>query len=125
MMGKRGLSVVLYSFLLIFYFGIVLYAFIEVKHADTFANFSSAMFFEVIGFLLLAYFVIGGFLYSPIKTAFYPVLLIMTVLYTVVIHFISFSLISVASRTYFNLINLIILFVYLMISIPIYIIGRK
>lgn len=124
-MGKRGLCIALYSFLMLFYFGIVMYAFIAVRHADTFENFTSALFFEAIGFLLLACFIIGGFLFAPIKTAFYPILLTLTILYTVFIQIFNFTQISVASNVFFILINLIILFIYLLISVPIYIIGKK
>ena len=124
-MGKRALSVALYSFMLVFYLGIVLYIFIEILHADTLSNFLAASIFEIIGFVFLAYFLISGLAVSPVKMGYFPSLLIVTIVYIVLLNVVNFTLISVVSGSFFILLNLILLFIYGLVAIPIYIMGRK
>ena len=124
-MGKRALSVALYSFMLVFYLGIVLYIFIEILHADTLSNFLAASIFEIIGFVFLAYFLISGLAVSPVKMGHFPSLFIVTTVYIVLLNVVNFALISVISGSFFILLNLILLFVYGLVAIPIYIMGRK
>ena len=124
-MGKRALSVALYSFMLLFYIGIVFYFLIEILHADTLSNFLAASIFEIIGFVFLAYFLISGLAISPVKMGYFPSLLIVTIVYIVLLNVVNFALISVISGPFFILLNLILLFVYGLVAIPIYIMGRK
>lgn len=124
-MEKRKLSIFLYSFLLCFYVGIVMYVFFAMIHIEKLSNFHAAFIFEIIGFLFLAYFIIGGIIYSPIKIGFFPALLIITIVYTVILDALNFVFIGVLPNASFILVNLIILFVYCMIAVPIYIMGKK
>ena len=124
-MEKRMMSIALYSMLLLFYAAIVMYVFFAIVHADKLANFQTGMIFEIIGFVLLAYFIIGGIAFSPIKVGFFPALLIITIVYTVILDAVNLVFITTITNPFFVLINLVLLFVYCMVAIPIYIMGRK
>ena len=124
-MGKRSLSVVLYSMLLVFYIVIVMYVFKEILHADELENFFVALVFEIIGFILLAYFVIGQLALAPVKIGFFPSLLIATLVYVVLLNALNLLFILFVPKTYLVLSNLILLFIYFLVSVPIYIMGKK
>lgn len=50
-----------------------MYVFSEILHIETLANCESAMAFEIIGFLLLIYFVIGNLLFKRTKAVFFTI----------------------------------------------------
>lgn len=124
-MGKKSLTAILSSLVVCFYIAIIMYVFFAILHIDTLANFGSAMIFEIIGFVLLAYFILGNIFSKPIKTGYFVPLLMVTIIYTVILDIINLALIFSISHVFFVLSNLIILFVYCLISIPMYIMGRK
>lgn len=124
-MGKKGLIAILSSFVFAFYIAIIMYVFFAILHIDTLENFEAAMVFEIIGFILLAYFVLGNIFSKPIKTGFFVPLIMVTVIYTVILDIINIALIITMPHTFFVLINLIILIVYCLLSIPMYIMGRR
>lgn len=123
-MGKRGLTAVLSSFMIALYIVIILYVFFAVLHVDILANFLSALVFEIIGFILLAYFVLGNILSKSIKTGFFVPLIMVTVIYTIALNIINLVLITLMPTTFFILINFILLFIFCIISIPMYIMGK-
>jgi len=123
-MGKRGLTAVLSSFMIALYIVIILYVFFAVLHVDILANFLSALVFEIIGFILLAYFVLGNILSKSIKTGFFVPLIMVTVIYTIALNIINLVLITLMPTTFFILTNFILLFIFCIISIPMYIMGK-
>lgn len=124
-MSKKGITVVLSAFVLSFYLAIVMYVFFTVLDADTLANFTSAMVFEIIGFVLLTYFVLGSIVARPIKIGYLVPLIVITVTYTIILDVINMVCVASMAHTYFILSNLVVLFVYSLISIPMYIVGRR
>lgn len=124
-MQKKALTIGLSAFALGFYFLIVLYIFFAILHIDALKNFETALAFELVGFFLLLYFILGNIFFKPIKIGFYIPILITTVLYTVFLDLINIVLIASMPSVYFILIHLILLFIYCIISIPMYIMGRR
>lgn len=122
---KIGRMSLLAGIILAFYIGIIIYVFLEVLNADTLANFGIAMTFEIIGFLLLIYFAVGNFLLKKIKTGFFVPLVMATVIYTVILDVINIACIGTMPKVLFILLNLSLLFVYCLVSMPMYFMGRK
>lgn len=124
-MGKKGPTAILSSFVVCFYIAIIMYVFFPILHIDTLANFESAMVFEIIGFVLLVYFILGNIFSKPIKTGYFVPLVMVTIIYTVILDIINLALIISMPHLFFVLTNLIVLFVYCLISISMYIMGRR
>lgn len=122
---KKGLTCALSGCLLAFYIGIIMYIFFAVLHIEALANFESAMVFEIIGFLLLSYFVLGNILSKQIKVGFFVPLLMITVIYTVILDVINIACIITIPHAFFILFNIVLLFIYCLISIPMYIMGKR
>lgn len=124
-MGKRKMTTVFSIFLLGFYMAIVMYIFFSISHIDTLKNFEVALTFEIIGFVLLGYFVLGNILSKPIKTGYFVPLIMVTVIYTIILDIVNLVCVVTVPNALFILLNLIILFIYCMISVPMYIMGRR
>lgn len=122
---KKGHIAILAGCLLAFYIGIIMYVFFAVLHIQIFANFESAMIFEIIGFLLLSYFVMSNLLSKRIKAGFFVPLVMVTVIYTVILDVINIVCIITMPHVFFVLLNVVLLFVYCLVSMPMYIMGRK
>lgn len=125
MVSGKGITMAFSTFVLCFYLAIVMYVFGVVLDADTLVNFASAMIFEIIGFVLLTYFVLGGIVARPIKTGYLIPLIAITVIYTIILDVLNMVCVANMSHTYFILNNLVVLFVYSLISVPMYIVGRR
>lgn len=122
---KKGLAGILFGFILIFYMSIIMYVLFAILKIDTLANFKSAMVFEIIGFLILTYFIMSNLLSKRIKTGFFVPLIIVTVVYTVILNVVNIACIIAMPHTIFLLVNLVLLFIYCLISMPMYIMGRR
>ncbi|MDE6026206.1 MAG: hypothetical protein K2G45_12240 [Lachnospiraceae bacterium] len=124
-MDKKGLTKILSIFIICFYIAIIMYIFFAVLNINALVNYESALVFEIIGFVLLAYFVLGNIFAKPIKTGYFVPLIMITVIYTIVLNVVNLICVTYMANVFFVLINLIVLFVYCLISIPMYIMGRK
>lgn len=124
-MKKGMLSIFLSVFALIFYIGIVMYAFFAIIHIHTLANFGSAIIFEAIGFVFLVYFIIVNFSSKPVKTGYFVPLVIITVIYTVLLDIINFAFVAIMPHPFFILLHLVLLFIYCVLSMPMYIMGKR
>lgn len=122
---KRGITLVLSAFLLLFYMAIVLYVFFAVIHIDTLANFVSGMAFEIIGFCALACLILGNIFSKPLKTGFFVPLITVTIIYTIILDVINILLIATIGHVFFILLNFVLLFFYFMVSVPMYIMGKR
>lgn len=116
---------ILSCFLLIFYITIIFYVFFAVLNINTLENFVPALIFEIIGFLVLAYFVLGNMFSNSIKVGFLIPLLMITVVYTIVLDVINIACITSVGSVFFTLIHLVVLFVYCLVSIPMYLMGKR
>lgn len=81
--------------------------------------------FGIIGFLALAYFIFCNMFSNPVKVGYFVPLVMTTVIYTIVLDVINIACITSVSSVFFTLIHLVILFVYCLVSIPMYLMGRR
>lgn len=124
-MGKRGLAAVLTSFILCFYAAIIMYVFFAVLHIHVLTNFITAFAFELVGIVLLAYFILSSIVTKAFKTGYLVPLILITFLYAVLVNVLNLVGVTMIPHTFFVLVNMIVLFLYCVISIPMYIMGRK
>lgn len=124
-MGKRGAAAGAATVVIGFYIAIIMYTFFAVLHIDTLENFGTAMVFEIIGFVLLAYFILGNIVSKPVKTGFFVPLIMVTVFYTIILDVVNLAFIVTMPHAFFTLTNMVLLFVYCLVSIPMYIMGRR
>ena len=124
-MKKKGLTLFFTGFLVLFYIAVVLFVLFGIIKGNTVENFKSAVVFEVVGFVFLILLILGNVIVKPIFIGYFAPLITVSVLYTTVLDVINLMLISKISNKYFILINLFLLFFYCLISIPIYIMGRR
>lgn len=124
-MEKRSLAVVLSAVALCIYIALIMYLFFVVVHVDLVSNFITAIIFQMFGFIVLAYFIIGGILIKPLKIGYFVPLLMVTVVYSIVLDVLSLALVANMPRFLFFFINLFLLFIYSVVAIPMYIMGRK
>lgn len=122
---RKGLVSVLAACLLVFYIAIIMYVYFAIIHIEALANFESAMAFEIIGFLLLAFFVMSNLLSKRIKTGFFVPLVMVTVIYTIILDVINIACIVSIPHVIFMLLNFVLLFIYCLISMPMYVMGRR
>ena len=118
---KKGLS----CFLWIFYVTIVLYVFFAVLNIDTLENCVSALIFEIIGFFALAYFICCNMFLRSVKVGYFVPLVMVTVIYTIVLDIVNIAYVASIRSVLFILIHLVVLFIYSLVSIPMYLMGRR
>ncbi len=124
-MKSSSITGVFASLLIVFYVSIIMYVFFGVAHIETLENFVAAIIFEIIGFILLAFFVLTNIFGRGIKVGYFASLIGITIFYTIILDVINLVFVRTISNSFFVLINLIVLFVYCLISVPIFIMGRK
>lgn len=112
-------------FVIAFYIAIVLYAAYLVIHIDLLANYVTAMVYEAISFVLLVFYAFNLGISKKINIGYGVPLILCTLVYLIVLDCIVFIGAGTISQVMFSLINLIVLFVYCVISIPMYIMGRR
>lgn len=122
---KKVIIAIISGFFLAFYMGIIMYVFFAILHIETLANFESAMAYEIIGFLLITYFVMGNLLSKRVKTGFFGPLLMVTVVYTLILNAINIACITILPHIFFVLLNFVLLLMYCLISMPMYIMGKR
>lgn len=124
-MKNKKMTLAFSMLLILFYIAIVLFAFFPVLHIDMLENFLSALLFEIIGFALLTYFILGFISTQSKKIGFLVPLIISTLLYTLVLDFLNLVLVSILPSVVFVLFNLVLLFIYCLTSVPMYIMGNR
>ena len=124
-MGKRGLTLISSILMLFFYVFILLYSFFVVLNIDAIENYEISIVFEGIGIIVLIYFICGNILNKPIKTGYFVPLLIITITYTIILDVLNLFLITSLPYVWFVFMNMILLFIYCLVSIPMYVMGRK
>jgi hypothetical protein len=124
-MDKKSLTAILSAFIICFYMLIILYILFGVLPIYSIFNLLTALVFELIGFAILLYLILSNILAKRIKTGYFIPLIMATVIYTIVLDYINISLIKTLPNVWFILVNLILVFVYSVIAIPMYIMGRQ
>lgn len=124
-MKSKGLAIGFSSALIIFYCAIILFVMFAVLDVDTQTNFEAAIIFECIGFATLAFLIMTNLMVKQIKTGYFVPIIMVTVIYTIVLDVVNLGLIATLSSELFILVNLILLFMYFLISMPMYVMGSK
>lgn len=118
-------AAVMTGLILVFYIAIIMIVFFPVLHINEARNFGAAMTFEVIGFLLLLLLVIGSILTAKVKTGYFVPLIMVSGAYTLLRNIITMVFVGILPSIAFILLNLILLFVYCILSVPMLMMGRK
>lgn len=116
---------VLSSLLWLFYIAIILYVLFAVLNVNTLENCFTVLVFEIIGFIALGYFIFCNMFSYSLKIGYLVPLLIVTVIYTIVLDVVNITFAASLGHVWFVLSNLVLLFVYCLISVPMYLMGRK
>lgn len=124
-MKKREFALGFCVFMIFFYIAIVMYTLFFSLNIRTLGNFIAALFFEFIGIIVIAYCLLSNILSSNIKIGFFAPLIMITVFYILLLNVLNLGCITMMSSSTFVLLNLLILFIYCLISAPMYIMGRK
>ncbi len=111
----------LFSFILCFYTAIILHVFFAVLHISTLENFEAALVFEGIGIALWFYLIFS----TSAKIGFFVPIICITVVYTLILDVISLVFVATLAPVLFVTLNLVLLFVYCMIVLPMYAMGRR
>ena len=109
-MSKKGLTAILSACMVTFYAAIIMYVFWGIFHVQGLRNFETALFFEIISFIFLIY-VVPRVMY--------------TIVYVIILDVLNVGFIAIMPHVYLVLLNLVLLFIYCFISIPMYIIGKR
>ncbi len=124
-MRNRGLTITLSAAAFVFYVATILYVSIGVIHVDVLDNYLSSMIYQTIGFIFLAYFIFCNIISKPIKTGYLVPLIMATAIYTIAVNVVNVALVASIPHIFFVLINRGLLLLYALISIPMYVMGRK
>ena len=124
-MKKREFALGFCVFMIFFYIAIVMYTLFFSLNIRTLGNFIAALFFEFIGIIVIAYFLLSNILSSNIKIGFFAPLIMINIFYILLLNVLNLGCITMMSSSTFVLLNLLILFIYCLISATMYIIGRK
>lgn len=118
---KKVLSCLLW----VFYVTIILYVLFAVLKINTLENFVSALIFETIGFVALAYFIFCNMFTNPVKVGYFVPLTMVTVIYTIILDIVNITCVVTVDSAFFTLIHLVLLFVYGFVSVPMYLMGKR
>lgn len=122
---KKMMSLVCSVFLYVFYLAIIMYVFFAIVQIHLLANFAIGMAFQLIGFLALAFLLFCNFFNKPLKPGFAVPLIAISVIYTFILDFINIAWIALIECRFFFLIHFVLLFLYGVVSLPMYIMGRR
>nr|WP_297864609.1 hypothetical protein [uncultured Acetatifactor sp.] len=122
---KKGNVAVMTGCILAFYVGIIMFIYFPVLHINEADNFKAAMTFEVIGLLALFLLIIGNIVLPHVKTGYFVPLIMVTAAYTIIRNIITMVFVGFMPSVVFILLNLILLFLYCLLSIPMYMMGKK
>ncbi len=99
--------------------------FFFIVQIDTFQNFIAGMVFKVIGFSILAVLILGNILTSAIKTGYFVPMLIIAIMYNIILDIFNIFGIMAVSSGFFSFLHFILLFIFCLLSIPMYIMGKR
>ena len=124
-MSSKIAAVLLTLLALFFYFGIFSYISFVIIGADTFMNFGVGMVFVIISFLILGFLLLSNIIFKPIKTGYFVPLVIVAITYLLLTDILFMVGVATMETAVFVLINMILLFIYSVVTIPMYIMGKR
>lgn len=122
---NKNIRVYLSLFLVAFYFVIVFYFLFAVANIDILENFMAGMVFEAFGAISLVFSVLYGCFGKGQKFGFIVGIIFTSLIYSIVLDIVNTTVIFNVSKTTFVFINLVVLFIYLCIILPIYMMANK
>lgn len=123
--NKKTTTLALSLFLLTFYMLIIMYLFFGVLHIDLLENCFAGMLFQCIGFLILCVLVLGQIVARPIKAGYFAPIVLITAFYTLILDVMNCLAIMLMPTPLFFFLHLLLLFVYCIVTVPMYLMGRK
>lgn len=123
--NKKTTTLALSLFLLAFYMLIIMYLFFGVLHIDLLENCFAGMLFQCIGFLILCVLVLGQIVARPIKAGYFAPIVLITAFYTLILDVMNCLAIMLMPTPLFFFLHLLLLFVYCIVTVPMYLMGRK
>ncbi len=124
-MSKKGLAAILSACMVTFYAAIIMYVFWGIFHVQGLRNFETALFFEIISFIFLMYVVLDSIICRAKNTIYVVPRVMYTIVYVIILDVLNVGFIAIMPHVYLVLLNLVLLFIYCLISIPMYIIGKR
>lgn len=125
MNAKKGITLCTTFFLFIFYVAIIFYAFLEAFNFSIYSNFFSGALFELVGLIILLVVISCSLFGAPIRTGYIIPIILCTITYTVLLDSLNFIGIPTISGKVFILLHLILLFSYLLIVMPMLVVGKR
>ncbi|MCR5508025.1 MAG: hypothetical protein K6F34_04985 [Lachnospiraceae bacterium] len=124
-MDKKNITLLLTGTILIFYIAIVLYVLFAVLDIETAANLIASIVFEFAGILFIALYILTAVNSGGIQVGFLAPLIMVTVIYEIILDVLVFANAATMSPVYFVLCNVVLLFLYMVVSVPMYLMGRR
>ena len=113
------------TLLWLFYVAIALFVFLEIKRVTQLPNGTPCLIFEGMGFLLAAWALFNRAGSQLIKIGFFVPWLLTIVLYSIALNVFNIVFVDSLDQVYFIFWNLVMLFGYLVITTPMYLLGKK
>lgn len=112
--------------LFVFYCIIIGFVFFSILKIHVLENFICGLIFELLGTIILFFLIIGNiFNKSKINVGTFVPLVLCTIVYTILLNLFNMSLIIFVPTIFFFLLHFVLLFVYLLIVVPIYLVGKR
>lgn len=124
--SKQNLVTALSFLAFIFYMILIMYIFLVIlTPVYNVVNFAFAILFEIVGFMILAYFILGSIFLRQVKVGYIVPLVLLTIFYTAVLDVINIVFVVTMPSAFFVFWNLVLLFVYCLIAIPMYVMSKN
>lgn len=120
----KTITILLSLIIFLFYCVIIGYILFQVVNLDEHKNFVCGIIFEGIGILMLLISVIFGIL-KRVKIGFLLPVIVCTVIYTIILNSLNFFAYAVMTSNVFFLAHMVVLFIYLLIIVPMLVMGKK
>ena len=120
----KTITILLSLIIFLFYCVIIGYILFQVVNLDEHKNFVCGIIFEGIGILMLLISVIFGIL-KRVKIGFLLPAIVCTAIYTIILNSLNFFAYAIMTSNVFFLAHMVVLFFYLLIIVPMLVMGKK
>ena len=120
----KTITILLSLIIFLFYCVIIGYILFQVVNLDEHKNFVCGIIFEGIGILMLLISVIFGIL-KRVKIGFLLPTIVCTAIYTIILNSLNFFAYAIMTSNVFFLAHMVVLFIYLLIIVPMLVMGKK
>lgn len=120
----KTITMLLSLIIFLFYCVIIGYILFQVVNLDEHKNFVCGIIFEGIGILMLLITVIFGIL-KKVKIGFLLPVIVCTVIYTIILNSLNFFAYVAMTSNVFFLVHMVVLFIYLLIVVPMFVMGKQ